>query len=385
MVPQRFSPAHWLTPVLAWLLLIIAFSGASAIEPETAGKLLPERAGRLRALTTVAPLKEDLGVNWAHFDALSAATREYLAPDGTRLVVTVVVTASDSAAYALQTFLTPTPRPEALTLGEIGTTSFHLPHQITFTTGRAFVEVETADQKPSASLADAAGWLVKALPKGEGEVPVLLKHLPDWERAQSGATYFVTLESLQARLRQPVFDAVSFAGAEAVHASYGSSQLVIVEFATPQLATENDRRIAAKLEELKGQGQALPSTYRRVGNYSVFVFDAPDEQTAKELVDQIKYEQVTKWLGDSPYPLLEAQRRYTATTLGVLVSVVKASGLALLTCLTAGGLIGALLFLRRRAQQRMADAYSDAGGMLRLNLDEMTPQTDPARLIGPSH
>jgi hypothetical protein len=61
---------------------------------------------------------------------------------------------------------------------------------------------------------------------------------------------------------------------------------------------------------------------------------------------------------------------------------VKASGIALVLCLTAGGLFGGLLFLKRRAQQKTVDAYSDAGGMLRLNLDEMTPRTDPARLLG---
>jgi hypothetical protein len=69
--------------------------------------------------------------------------------------------------------------------------------------------------------------------------------------------------------------------------------------------------------------------------------------------------------------------------LGVFVAVVKASGVAFVGCLGLGGLIGALLFTRRRAQQRSQEAFSDAGGMLRLNIDELTPQTDPARLLGP--
>ena len=56
-----------------------------------------------------------------------------------------------------------------------------------------------------------------------------------------------------------------------------------------------------------------------------------------------------------------------------------------LLCLAAGGFIGALLFNRRRAQQRHAEAFSDAGGMLRLNIDEITPQTDPAKLVGPGN
>jgi len=64
------------------------------------------------------------------------------------------------------------------------------------------------------------------------------------------------------------------------------------------------------------------------------------------------------------------------------VNVVKGSGLALVSCLAVGGLIGGLLFIRRRAQQRETEAFSDAGAMLRLNLDELTPETDPARLLG---
>jgi len=56
----------------------------------------------------------------------------------------------------------------------------------------------------------------------------------------------------------------------------------------------------------------------------------------------------------------------------VLVTVLKASGYALVGCLGIGGLIGGLLFTYRRSQQKEVSAYSDAGGMLRLNLDELT-------------
>ena len=87
-----------------------------------------------------------------------------------------------------------------------------------------------------------------------------------------------------------------------------------------------------------------------------------------------------QWLGDNPNILKEAEKQYVNTTLGVLVTVIKASGYAALLCLGIGGLIGGLLFSYRRSQQK-AVAYSDAGGMLRLNLDEMTAETNPARLL----
>jgi len=104
---------------------------------------------------------------------------------------------------------------------------------------------------------------------------------------------------------------------------------------------------------------------------------------ANQLIDQVKYQQVVQWLGKNPYSYREAVAEFTQTTLGVLVSVVKASGIVLVGSLFVGGVFGALLFSRRRAQQQVRDAYSDAGGMLRLNLDEIDPNPDPARLLGP--
>ncbi len=89
----------------------------------------------------------------------------------------------------------------------------------------------------------------------------------------------------------------------------------------------------------------------------------------------MKYEQVVSWLGENPNILKQAEQHYINTTLGVLVAVLKASGYALLACVGLGGLAGALLFTHRRAQQQKSTAtYSDAGGMLRLNLDELTPR-----------
>ena len=66
------------------------------------------------------------------------------------------------------------------------------------------------------------------------------------------------------------------------------------------------------------------------------MFDAPDEQTAKQLIDQVKYEQVVQWLGENPNIYKEAEKRYINTTLGVLVAVLKASGYALIACLGSG-------------------------------------------------
>ena len=215
----------------------------------------------------------------------------------------------------------------------------------------------------------------------EDDTPILIKHLPNWETVGKNAKYSVTLDDLKRSVaNQPILDSVSFeGGTEAVAANYGQAQLVIVEFSTPQFSVENDQRIAAKIQELKNQSQPVPTAYRRVGNYSVFVFNASDEASANQLIDQVKYEKVVQWLGEDPHLYEKLQRYFADTSAGVLIAVLKSSGLSLLACLAIGGVFGFLLFRQRRAQA--AQLYSDAGGSVRLNLDELTKTTDPARLL----
>jgi uncharacterized protein DUF6599 len=305
---------------------------------------------------------------------------EYVSSNGERFAVDVTQTASEAKAYEMLSLAAAEARVE---IGNaVGTAEFSSKDQITFFKGNDVVRISSV--KPDASLTslnDLATSLSETLDKGDGDIPVLIKHLPNPDEAQKNAIYlnsFDTLTSLAPQ--QPVLTAVKAGGnADATLASIGTSKMLLIEFNTPQLATENDERIIARIHELWNLGQPAPTAYRRVGNYSVFVFDAPDEQTAKQLIDQVKYEQVVSWLGENPNILRRAEERYINTTLGVLVAVLKASGYALVGCFGIGGLIGALLFTYRRSQQKAVTAYSDAGGMLRLNLDELTA-TDTRKL-----
>jgi hypothetical protein len=229
----------------------------------------------------------------------------------------------------------------------------------------------------------------QSTPKTEDETPVLVKHLPNWESVAKQASYVVTLDGLKAVVvNQPILDSIDFeGGTEAVAAKYGQAQLIIVEFATPQFSVDNDQRIAAKIQELKAQSQPVPRGYRRVGNYSVFVFGATDEASANQLIDQVQYQKVVQWLGEDPHLYSRLQRYFAETSAGVLVAVLKSSGLSLLACLGIGGLFGFLLFRHRRAQK--SAVFSDAGGQVRLNLDELTGAPNSSRLLEsggrPSH
>ena len=318
---------------------------------------------------------------------VEAIQTEYKGSNGARVTVELVRFKQDVEAYELLSRFLASRRannPDLELTAEYGTAGFAGDGEVAFFKGPYFARVEDVKGGDTSDLHESAKQVGEILDKGAADIPVLIKHLPSPGEAQKNAVYLHTFDNLNALgLQQPVLSAIEASGnADAALASYGPSKVLIVEFNTPQLASENDRRIIARIQELWKQGQPAPTAYRRVGNYSVFVFDAPDEQTAKKLIDEVKYEQVVQWLGENPNIFKEAERRYINTTLGVLIAVLKASGYVLVLCLGLGGLIGGLLFSYRRSQQKAESAYSDAGGMLRLNLDDLTnAETNPARLL----
>jgi len=360
--------------IISLLFLITLF--ADSARSQTPAPVSPQVA-KFKQSAPLSPLKaEDLFAEaWA---------TEYLGSNGSRVAVEIFRLRQAAEAYQLMSMFAVSERvknPGLEIKPDYGTAGFNTGDYISFFKGTTVVNLRNIKGANGTTLEAFAKDFSQTIDKGEGDIPVLLKHLPNPEQAQKNAVYLNSFRSLEI-LQQPVLTAIQSDGnADAALATYGPSKFLLVEFNTPQLATDNDRRIIARIQELWKLGQRAPTAYRRVGNYSVFVFDAPDEATAKQLIDQVKYEQVVQWLGDNPNIYKEAEKQYINTTLGVLVAVLKASGYALITCLGLGGLIGGLLFSYRRSQQREASAYSDAGGMLRLNLDELTPETDPARLL----
>lgn len=202
-------------------------------------------------------------------------------------------------------------------------------------------------------------------------IPVLIKHLPDWENVRSAATFTNNAQDLKRTLgERPVLDLIDFTGGtEAVTAPYPTGRLLLIEYTNPQSSVEAD----TKFQQYIANGpQTPPIIYRRIGNYNAFVFDASDETAASSLLDQIKYQKMVQWLGEDPYLLKRLEKYFITTTRDIFIStviwIVMGIGISILT-----GIIAGFVFFRIREQKRATrTAYSDAGGLTRLNLDNLS-------------
>ncbi|MFN2413885.1 MAG: DUF6599 family protein [Pyrinomonadaceae bacterium] len=374
------------------LSLAVAFLCSTAAVAQTApagaAKLLPERLGDFRAQgPAVTPPNFYDGVRREDYGVRYNGRRTYVSPSGEVFNVSVVRTDSESGAYSFFTLLNSSARRD-VKLGDIGTASILTPSGVDFVKGSTFVSVGHPQGHEVAlePYIDFARQFAATLEGGENGLPVLVSHLPEWEKTYDRAAYAVTLPALQtAAGRRPVLDAVALeGGAEAVAANYGEALLVVVEFTTPQHAFDADAAVNRRVAELKAAGQPVPSAYKRVGNYAVFVFDAPDAAAAEKLAAGVKWEKDVRWLGRNPHADEIAIRAYTSTMGGVILTTLITTGVAILVCLGVGGLIGGAVFLHRRARQAEQEVYTDAGGMVRLNIEDLNTPPPPSKLLKPA-
>lgn len=209
-------------------------------------------------------------------------------------------------------------------------------------------------------------------------IPVLLKHLPDWENVRERAVFATDGETLRTAVGdRAVLSVVEFvAGTEAVTAQYDAGRLLIIEYTSPQSSIDADAKFTEILAAQDGS-----TVYRRIGNYNAFVFDGADEDAAGALLDQVKYEKQVQWLGDNPF-LISAERAFVLTTADIFLSTVLVIVIGIGVSIV-GGLIAGFIYFQTRERRRAAlPTYTDAGGMTRLNLDGFTAEIQPKRLLG---
>jgi hypothetical protein len=212
------------------------------------------------------------------------------------------------------------------------------------------------------------------------EIQVIVKHLPDWTTARNRAVYISNADELRRAMgERPVFDLINFeGGTEAVTADYEAGKLLIVEYSTPQFSIDADNKIKQRVAETAPNP---PVYFRRVGNYEVFVFDAADEAAANELIDRVKYEKAVQWLGEDPFLYQRAERAYLKTTGDMFITTIISIVLGLTFAICTGIAVGIFVFYFRRQKRASMTAFSDAGGMIRLNLDNLTPEIAADRLL----
>lgn len=81
-----------------------------------------------------------------------------------------------------------------------------------------------------------------------------------------------------------------------------------------------------------------------------------------------------QWLGEAPDLPTAAEREFTITTAGVFLSTFYAILLGILFAAVFGLFCGLLYFRYRERERARMPTFSDAGGMIRLNLDGLTPE-----------
>lgn len=238
--------------------------------------------------------------------------------------------------------------------------------------------VREAGPVDRAALLDLGRLLDNQLSPRHSEIPVLMQHLPS-DGLVTGTERFVAGPLALARFGdfQDPTDVflLSSEAVEAAVAEYRSgdtvSPLVIVEYHTPQLA-------AAAYQQVRRYMQSLPEAERarrllkREGNYLIEVLNVQDPSAMQRIVDQIDYAPSIHWLKKDSFENLSLfQPAPEISLLDFYLTAFGFIGVSLLIAFTGGVLLGMGFFLWRRRRMRSWPGFSDAGGMMRLNLDNL--------------
>jgi hypothetical protein len=302
--------------------------------------------------------------------------------DQTKLTVEVFEMAFTSGAYGLFTF----------NRGTLG------PNRSEFNIGRYLVSmaVEPAGAQIGSNFTDS---LKQLLANDSGALPLLPEKLPTFYKIAESDKYIVGATALaQIKGLGHLKDIVSFSGGtEVVTSEYqnGSARmpLAIVEYQTPQLATDGHARFTSYHDSLS-QVDQNKMIIKRVGNYVVHAVGFENAAEAQNIVDQIKYTPKVYWegrkLSDVPInfrPPDPAAIEEASKTAGILIRAFYWIGVMITGAILIGIIAGSTFFYVRRYRRRklgIDDLFSDAGGTIRLNLDDylLQPSDQNVKQIG---
>lgn len=389
--------------------------------PGPLARLLPGSLAGRKAISelkqvardNLSDLVADKAAIYQEYLVISAGSREY---SGAR--VEVFETRNQFAAFGLFTFN----RGASLTKPadvELGSGGSRLDGELLFWKGNFFVRVIDANQKTDRRRSAGHEGLARAIadmiiPAGSDftRPPLfdsLPASLPGASLVPQSQRYFLGPESLTTFIAhgRKIFEFVG--DTEAVSGEYtkgegengGASQakgsdqtlakgggttrsaaipiaspmkLVIVECHTPEFATDEMARVTSYVSSLP-ESEQQQIVFKRTGNYIIAAVNVRDREFAEGLVNSVQYPYTVKWLRNPLWPTNDPFRMQK--TADMLLSTFGLLGLILLTVLIGGTVFGATVFLKRRKQQR--EVFSDAGGMLRLEIEPFALALPPKR------
>ncbi|HEU4387631.1 MAG TPA: DUF6599 family protein [Blastocatellia bacterium] len=239
-----------------------------------------------------------------------------------------------------------------------------------------FVRIVTRNRvQPAerASLTTMADQLRQRIaPKAIEAVPTVVTSVPKDLRTPVTVRYMLGPQALKRFLNRGTEPFQFEGGAEAVLAEYpqgtGTAPLnfLVVEYHTPQFASAAMERVNAYVESLSPDEQSH-TIARRVGNYVIEATNVSDRDLGVKLTDSVTYPYGVRWLKDPNIP--DEDRYYGQKTAQVLISTFGIIGLVMIVAGVVGTAFGAIIFLKRRRELRAL--FSDAGGMLRLDIDPL--------------
>lgn len=231
----------------------------------------------------------------------------------------------------------------------------------------------------------------------DSELPILPSKLPAQNKVTSSERYItgpVGLERLNSFAKFKA--AINFkGGVEVAAAGYqiGDSKpsLMIVEYYTPQLASDGFAQIESAFNQLATEEKEA-SLLKRVGNYAIIAVNVKDKPSTQALIDEIKYAPKVYWearkITDLPVqyrPPDPAVLEEASETANVIIRTFYWIGIMLVTALLLGVTAGSIFFYWNRWRKKklgIEDLFSDAGGTVRLNLDDylLSPEVNKQRL-----
>jgi len=344
--------------------------------------LLPGTLGGIRSTSEIklfqpGSLDEIVGEKapvFLEYGVSSAAMREY-----GDYRVEVFQTSNPLHAFGLFTYNSPEPV-DLAKIKDSTSAAVRIPEGAMVWESNFFVSINAIHKRPGISpiaarlSADMAAVIGSS--KGPAQVPGLLGSLPAGGDGVHKIRYFLGTRAL-ASFVEHAADLFPFEGrAEAVLARYDQKmagqerteplRFLIVEYNTPQFAHDALERATAFAASLPQEDQNS-MLIKRTGNYIVTAAGIANHDLAQQLVDSVKYPYTIKWLKD---PRARYYDRFAGQKAAqVILSSFGIVGILLMSAFAGGVIFGTVVFVRRR--RRQVEVFSDAGGMLCLDLDRL--------------